>query len=185
MKPVKRVTITLALGLASLPAAAPAEAGREPPIKVSEIAPNRLELIYSSDKFTSRDAVDGYMLLKAAQLAKAHGEQWFVLLALPGERSDAHPPRRAARFGEKYGHWQPHWNYYVTTDGWQWWHPEWGAAFWTEEIDMKRVEKFEAHAMIELGQGGDPFDPALAFNTQSVIDDLGNGLQEWLTGRAH
>ncbi len=42
------------------------------------------------------------LLLSSSRLTLAHGQSMFVLLTLPGERRDAHPPRRDAAFGLKY-----------------------------------------------------------------------------------
>ena len=171
-----RFAILLAASVAVTGAtqAAPDEpASADPVISISELAPDRFELVYTGTKFTSRDEVEAKLLLSSARLALAHGAQWFVLLALPGELPDVHPPRRDASFGPRYGHWEPHWNYYLPGTGWQPWHPEWGAEFWTKEVDPKSVSRFEAHAMIDLGpapSGGE----AQLFNASDVVRDLGS-----------
>ena len=149
-------------------AAAPAE----PAVSISELSPDRFELVYSGTKFSSRDEVERQLLLDSARLAVAHGKERFVLLALPGEQPDVHPARPNPGFGARYGHWQPHWNFHLPSEGWQWWHPEWGAEFWTRDVDPARIDRFEVHAMIQLGAARGTGN-ALPFDAREVVRDLG------------
>lgn len=172
---MKEIMLLTLLAAALAPAASSAARNgsqTSPDIAVSELQPDRFELVYSGAKFTSRDQVERALLLSSAELALAHGQQWFVLLALPGEMTDIHPPRRAPDFGAQFGHWQPHWNYYVPGYGWQWWHPEWGAEFWTKEVDPKLIKRFEVHAMIELGEASGDDNGSPAFSAKEVVNDL-------------
>ena len=155
----------------------PEQRSAQPEVRISELSPDRFELVYSGTKFTSRDEPERELLLSSARLALAHGQAWFVLLPLSGERTDVHPARPNAAFGAKYGHWQPHWNYYVPQSGWQWWHPEWGAEFWTKDVDPKSVERFEVHAMIDLGQSTSSLDEGLQFKASDVVRDLNRSVQ--------
>lgn len=139
----------------------------------SEVSPGRLEVIFSGKRFESRDRVERYLLYRAALLAKQNGASWFGLLYLPGEAGpDSHPARPRRPGQHDYGHWQPHWNYYVSGLGWQPWHPEWGAAFWADRIDLSLVERFDAHAMIELGVGSRPQSDQPIFDVDEVIGSL-------------
>ena len=173
MKSFGKLLIACALAAGAVSPAAAGPATPQPAIGISELTPDRFELVYSGTKFSSRDEVERQLLLSSAQLALAHGQESFVLLALPGEQPDAHPARPNPGFGAKYGHWQPHWNYYVPQYGWQWWHPEWGAEFWTKDVDPKAVRRFEVHAMIELGASAGAPGNALPFNARDVVRDLG------------
>ena len=139
----------------------------------SEVSPGRLEVTFSGKRFESRDRVERYLLYRAALLAKQNGASWFGLLYLPGEAGpDSHPTRSSRPGQHDYGHWQPHWNYYVSGLGWQPWHPEWGAAFWAGSIDLSLVERFDAHAMIELGVGSRPQNDQPIFDVDEVVSDL-------------
>ena len=162
--------VSISLGAPAMAASLPSPP--EPSISISELMPERFELIYAGTKFTSRDEIERDLLLSAARLTLAHDAQSFVLLAMPGERPDVHPSRRDAGFGVKYGHWQPHWNYLSPQFGWQPWHPEWGVEFWTREVDPTTVNRFEAHAMIQLGKSDSPLDDELQFNASEVVHDL-------------
>lgn len=144
--------VAIAVGLASPAAEAEPKEQRMPPrVGISELAPDRFQLVYSGTNSAAREEVEEALLLGSARVALAHEEQWFALLAMPGEMTDRHPPRRTPTFGAQFGHWQPHWNYYVPQYGWQWCHPEWGDEFWMKDVDPKLVQRFEVHAMIELG----------------------------------
>ena len=172
MNKLNAILIAAALTAGAGALANPPTASSEPKIDISQLTVGRFELVYSGTAFTSRDDIEGQLLLSAARLALAHGEKSFVLLALPGERTDVHPPRRNPAFGAKYGHWQPHWNYFVPGHGWQWWHPEWGGEFWTKDIEPAKVDRFEVHAMIDLGPSSAPLDEAMQFNAHEVAYDL-------------
>lgn len=172
---MKQIALLILLAAALAPSAsiaAPNGSLISSDIAVSELQPGRLEIIYSGAKFTSRDQVERALLLSSAEPALAHGQQWFVLLALPGEMTYIHPPRRTPDFGAQFGHWQPHWNYYVSKYGWQWWHPEWGGEFWTKDVDPKLVERFEVHAMIELGEASGDGNGSRAFSAKAVVKEL-------------
>lgn len=166
--------VTAAMG-ASAAAVAALSPPAQPGISISEVAPDRFELVYSGTTFTSRDAPERALLLSSARLAIAHGQNSFTLLALEGERQDDHPIRPKVAFGGNYGHWQPHWTYYTAQYGWQWWHPEWGTGFWTKDVDPKTVTRFEVHAMIELGESGNLVD-SLGFDAKEVVRDLNGPL---------
>jgi hypothetical protein len=174
VRPMKLIRVLASIPIITSSAAwgaAPFAVAIGPRISVTALSADRYELIYSGTRFTSRDELEGRLLLRSARLAIAHGAQRFTLLTLPGERIDAHPSRSDAKFGSKYGHWQPHWTYYSAPYGWQPWHPEWGVAFWTKDVDVTRVSQFEAHAMINLGKTGNRPD-APVFNARTVVHDL-------------
>lgn len=181
MKSSRKLIIASALAVGAVAPAAAVAPVAQPATSISELSPDRFELVYSGTKFTSRDELERQLLLSSARLAVGHGKETFVLLALPGEQSDAHPVRSDTGFGAKYGHWQPHWNYYLPKIGWQWWHPEWGAEFWTKDVDPAQVERFEVHAMIELGARGSAADNALPFNALDIVRELGrpSGVGHW------
>ena len=142
-------------------------------LRTAEVEPGRYELIYSGKRLHSRTDVEHYLLYRAALLARQKGANSFDLLYLPGEEGPtSHPAPPRLSSGPDYGHWQPHWSYYVTGLGWQPWHPEWRAAFWADGIDMARVEKYEAHAIIDLGNDEDLEEDRPTFRVSQVIRDL-------------
>lgn len=171
MKSIRALAIIAVISSSVAWGAAPLPVVMRSAISVTALSTDRYELIYSGTRFTSRDEIEGRLLLRSARLALAHGAQRFTILTLPGERIDVHPSRSDASFGSKYGHWQPHWTYNLAPYGWQPWHPEWGAAFWTKGVDVKRVSQFEVHALIDLGKTGNRPD-APAFDAKAVVHDF-------------
>ncbi|MDV3258135.1 MAG: hypothetical protein LOX97_10230 [Sphingomonas sp.] len=148
-----------------------AETGR---LSTSEVEPGRYELLYSGKRLVGRSEVEHFLLYRAALLAREKGATSFSLLYLPGEEGPGrHPAPTASSSGPDFGHWQPHWSYYVTGLGWQPWHPEWGAAFWADTIEMARVEKYEVHAIIRLGDGDRPEKDQPEFGVNEVVETLG------------
>ena len=174
MKTIQALAIIAMISGSAAWGAAPSAVVVGSGISVTALSTDRYELVYSGTRFTSRDEIEGRLLLRSARLALAHGAQRFTLLTLPGERIDVHPSRLDASFGSKYGHWQPHWTYYLAGYGWQPWHPEWGAAFWANAVNVKRVSKFEVHAMIDLGKTENRRD-APHFNAKAVVRDFRAG----------
>ena len=61
---------------------------------------------------------------------------------------------------------------FATGLGWQPRHPEWGVAFWAETIDLSLVERYDAHAMIELGINSRPAEDQPIFDVDEVIRDM-------------
>jgi hypothetical protein len=136
------------------------------------VGDDRYEITYSGPWLGSRDAIEGGLLYRAALLAKQHGKTWFRFLHMPGEAGPlSHPSRQAPSFGAAYGHWQPHWTYRTGTS-WQPWHPEWGTPFWAENLAGRSVERVEAHAMIELGQGPFAASEQTDFDVSAILRDL-------------
>lgn len=140
----------------------------------SEGGDGRFELTLSGKGVPSRDAVEGDLLRRAALLARSRGNAWFVLRHMGGEQPGQHRARTDATFGERYGHWQPHWSYKLAGTVWQPWHPEWGTAFWTNDVPAAMIQSFEVHAMIDVGNGPLPAQET-AFDANQVIRDLSPG----------
>ena len=169
MKGFSRLLVAALVAAVAIAPAIARRPGEE--VRVSELPQDHFELILSKTRFVSRDEAEEQLLLDAARLAVAHGKNRFVLLALPGEQRDAHPARPDAAFGRAYGHWRPHWTYYLDKEGWQWWHPEWGSEFWTKDVDPSAVRQFEVHAMIALGETVE--ENAVPFDARAILRDLG------------
>jgi hypothetical protein len=158
-----KILAPLAALIAGAAAAADSTSERSA-VAVTQLSASRLELVYAGEKFSSRDAAEAHLLLSAAENAKRRGADWFKLAHKSEGHPGNHPPRADQSYGPAYRHWQPHWLYQVAGQEWQPWYPEWGARFWAEETDLRTVQRFEVHAIIELGQGALPkadavFDP--------------------------
>lgn len=122
------------------------------------LADDHYRVQFAGNFYTSRDRVEGYLLYRAAELTDQNGYDWFMLIDHTTERDrrtyvDRYP-RYDPWYGIGYGYWRPHWRYY-RGNGWTTWHPYGGYRFWAYDVDVRTVEKFEAHAEIKLGRGSD------------------------------
>lgn len=142
----------------------------------TRIAENRYQVNFAGNSLTSRDRVEGYLLYRAAELTLEKGYDWFEINDRLTERDVrtyvAPDPFYEPYYGSLYGYWRPHWRYYRPGGGWRWWHPEWGSPFWADRIDMRTIEKFEAHADIEMFNGPVPPGNHRAFDARQVINQL-------------
>lgn len=140
------------------------------------LADDRFRVSFAGNIFTSRDRVEGYLLYRAAELTDQNGYDWFMLVdhRTESERRTYvdRSPRYDPWYGSGYGYWQPHWRYYRGRS-WTIWHPHYGHRFWTYDVDVRTVEKFEAHAEIKMGRGPMPEDGQQVFSARQVLTDLG------------
>lgn len=166
------IAITL---LVSQPAEARHHLSHGAPVPVVSVAesggPGRFEFVADGRTFTSRDHAERYLLYRVALFARKRGIENFALLYLPGEAAGTHPPRSDTP-SDSFSHWQPHWNYRLRGETWQPWHPEWGDRFWAEKIDLKSVERFQVHAMVELDIKMPSAESEAVFKTRDVIAEL-------------
>ncbi len=145
------------------------------------LADDRYRVDFAGNFLTSRDRVEGYLLYRAAELTIQNGYDWFMLIDHRTERDRRTYVDRSPRYDPWYGtgylYWQPHWRYY-RGGGWTTWHPHYGRRFWTYDVDVRTVEKFEAHAEIKMGNGPMPEDGQKVFDAKQVMVDLGPTI-EW------
>lgn len=140
------------------------------------ISEDRFRVKFSGNTLTSREKVESYLLFRAAELTLEQGRDWFVI----EDRVVEHEVERDVRpdpfydpwFGTYYGYWRPSWRYYGPR-GWRSWYPYYGHTFWTDHVDVREVERFEAMAEIRLGSGQTPNGNMRAFSAREVIERIG------------
>jgi hypothetical protein len=140
-------------------------------ISVEDFGPNRYQLVGAGSRFTSRDAVEGRLLIEAARVTVESGHSKFALIEMPSESRGVALRRPMPVFGVQYRNWHAEWCFRAGNERWQHWRPHSGAAFWAGTIDMSRITQFEAYAIIEAGpefttESTDIFDAA------QVLSDL-------------
>lgn len=150
-----------------------------------QIGDARYRVNFAGNSLTSRDRVEGYLLYRAAELTLRDGFDWFLIIDRLTERdveTYVEPdPFYRPWYGRGYGFWRPHWRYY--RQGWQAWHPEWGGSFWGDRVDMRTVERFEAHAEIVMRRGPIPAGEERAFDARRVLAELGPDVARHAPGR--
>jgi hypothetical protein len=140
------------------------------------LSENRFRVSFAGNALTSREQVESYLLFRAAELTIEQGRTWFVI----EDRVVEHEVERSARrdpiydpwFGTYYGYWRPYWRYYGP-GGWRAWYPYYGHSFWTDHVDIREVDRFEAIAEIRLGDGPMPNGNLRAFDAREVVDRIG------------
>jgi hypothetical protein len=136
------------------------------------LEPGRFIVTFHGNELTSRDRVEKYLLFRAAEVALQNGASWFTIV----DRHTEHDVRTYTRpdpfYGPGYGAWQPHWRYYRRGYGWDVWHPEFGAPFWADRLDVRTVESFEASAEILLHKSPPQAAGQRVFEARRVLDDL-------------
>ena len=128
---------------------------------------DRYRVSFSGNSLTSRERVEMSLLLRAAELTVENGYDWFQTVDRATDRDSrlvAHPdPFYYNRYGP---YWGPRWRYYNRGM----WSP-WGSP-WGPEVDIQRVDRYEATAEIKMGRGPKPAEDANAFNAREVIENL-------------
>ena len=164
------------------PASAPAaDAPMVPPAKPGVFSlqkrdATRYHLTVSGHKFTSRDAIEKYLLYRAAQLTLEQRNSWFTLIESRSKGDTVPVPKpdpAGFRYSFRMAYWRPVWRY-KTADApaWKSWSPFSSVAFFGG--DPKSVTEFEASADIVLHKGiMNDADP-LAFEAGAVSDLLVN-----------
>jgi hypothetical protein len=142
---------------------------------------DRFRVHFHGNSMTSRDRVEGYMLYRAAELTMQNGYDWFLILDRHTDHEvqtyTAPDPFYRPWYGDRYGYWRPHWRYYRQGHGWARWHPEVGGPFWTDRLDIRTVERFEADADIIMRRGGIPAGEERAFDARQVMQELGPSIE--------
>jgi hypothetical protein len=134
----------------------------------------RYHLTIAGHKLTSRDAIEKYLLYRAAELTMEQRSSWFTLIE-SRSKGDTVPVSKPDPAGLRYSfrmpYWRPVWRYKTAgAPDWKSWSPFSGIAFFGGE----NVTDFEASADIVLHKGNmDDADP-LAFEAGAVSDFLVN-----------
>ena len=132
---------------------------------------------FAGNMLTTRQRVEDYLLFRAAELTTQEGYDWFVVIDKEMdheiERQVRTEPHSPIWYGSANGDWRPYWRYQDIGTGWREWDPYHGDRFWTEDVDVATVERFEATAEIRLGRGAIPAGEESAIMARSVIAEIG------------
>ena len=154
----------------------PAVRGQHPGGGFSEqaLGEARYRVTFRGNSLTARDRVEGYLLYRAAELTVRDGYDWFLILDRLTERDSrtyAAPGLYEPWYGNGYARWRPWWRY-SRRGAWGSWYPG-RSPFWAETLDLRTIERFEAHAEIVLRLGPVPAGEERAVDARQVMRDLG------------
>lgn len=139
---------------------------------------NRYRVTFDGNTLTSRERVEGYLLYRAAELTVQNGYDWFRIVDRETERDRRTYVEPSPYYRPWYGYdyWRPYWRYYRPRYGWNDWYPYGRDPFWADDIDVRTVEEYEAHAEIVMGRGAVLKDKTV-FDARRVMDDLGPSIE--------
>lgn len=129
-----------------------------------QIEQNRFMVGFSGNSLTQRQAVETFLLYRAAELTREQGYDYFRLI-----RRDTEAERRFTGTTPRYHYdrFDVFYRYYHPRHGWYGWRDP----FW-DDINLREVTRYEATAEIQLGRGETPDSPD-AFDAADVIRNLG------------
>jgi hypothetical protein len=134
-------------------------------------------LIIKGHNFTSHDAIEKYLLYRAADLTLQQHFQWFTLTENRSKGDIAPLPKRdpaGMHYSFRMQFWRPVWRYKLAgSPEWTTWSPFSTVAFFADGKDPKTISDFELSADIVMHKGTMGDNP-LAFEADAVSDFLIN-----------
>lgn len=147
----------------------------------TRIETDRYRVSFAGNSVTSRETVEGYLLYRAAELTVAQGYDVFQVVDRHTDkdsRSYVRPdPLFSPWYGPAYGYWRPSWRYYGPAYGWRSWDPLMGGPFWSDQYDVRTIDRYEASAEIVMSKGPKPAGDPAAFDAREVMANLGPKIQ--------
>jgi hypothetical protein len=126
-----------------------------------ELAANRYRVTFTGNSATSRETVENFLLLRAAEVALAAGSQNFMF-----DSRDTRTDTRYSAFPEpgpgpgwgRYWRFRPYWGY---------------GAFGPTDVDIVTTTRYEAYAEIVLLTADQASHEPRALNAHDVVSHLG------------
>lgn len=131
------------------------------------IEQNRYMVQFSGNSLTERQAVETYLLYRAAELTLEQGYDHFRVVRRDTDAERRVTGTRGSAFSPYgYGH-GFNYRYFHPRYGWYGWRDP----FW-DDVNLREVSQYQAMAEIQLGRGSGPDDPDV-FNAGEVVRNLG------------
>ncbi|MBN8529412.1 MAG: hypothetical protein J0M36_09265 [Caulobacterales bacterium] len=128
---------------------------------------DRYRVTFAGNSVTSREQVEMSLLLRAAELTTQSGYDWFSTANRATQRDSRYSADPfAPSYGGLYPVWSPYWRFY-SGGYWSRWDP-----FWGRDINVQRIDRYEASAEIVMGRGAKPAGDPDAFDAREVIENL-------------
>ncbi|HEX8534243.1 MAG TPA: hypothetical protein VF662_08750 [Allosphingosinicella sp.] len=140
-----------------------------------QIADNRYRVSFAGNSFTSRQQVENYLLLRAAQLTLQKGFDGFTMVSRSTDPNTRTTVTRDPLSAGPWGYWGPSWRYRSGGFGWRSWDPWLGSPFWAVSVDVQTVTSYEASAEIVMYRGSRSDDPT-SFDARQVEANLAPGM---------
>lgn len=144
------------------------------------LARNRWQVTFAGNSLTSRQRVETYLLYRAAELTLEQGYDGFTVVDRVTDRNVETRVYRDPFPGGPYGWWRPSWRYGGAW-GWRQWDPWFGDPFWTDMVDVRTVQRFEAVAEVLMFRGRR--EGQRDFNAREIVANLGPTIEVPREGR--
>lgn len=140
-----------------------------------QIEDNRYRVSFTGNQLTSRERVENYLLYRAAELTVQQGYDGFTIVQRATDR-DVETNVYRDPFGPgPYGYWGPYWRYRGPW-GWRTWDPWYGDPFFSSNVDVRTIDRYEATAEIVMYRGARPNNP-YSFDARQVMRNLGPSIE--------
>jgi hypothetical protein len=141
----------------------------------AKVNATRYKISVKGHTFTSRDAIEKYLLYRAAELTLGDKFRWFTIAEARAKGDTAPVPKpdpTGLRYSFRMQYWRPVWRYKLAgSPNWNSWSPFGSAPFFADGKDAKTITDFEVTADIVMHQGQMDDSNPLAFEP-SAVDDL-------------
>lgn len=133
------------------------------------IEDNRYRIVFRGNSSTTREAVETFLLFRAAELTVQSGFDYFIVSEQDTEANKRYTtspnPAFFGRYNYGYGYGPYAFPYYAY--GWGWGSPYDG-------MSTREYTRYTAIAFITMHKGSKPSDNPQAFDARSVMDNLGS-----------
>ncbi len=133
-----------------------------------KIEDNRYRIVFRGNSSTEREAVETYLLYRAAELTLQNGFDYFVVTEQDTEESRRYSSTgNPAFFGRYYYGYGPYccaFPYYAYGFGW-------GSPY-NSGFETREITRYSAIAFVTMHKGPKPTDDPQAFDARSVVDNL-------------
>ncbi|MFN0023130.1 MAG: CC0125/CC1285 family lipoprotein [Parvularculaceae bacterium] len=133
-----------------------------------KIEDNRYRIVFRGNSSTEREAVETYLLYRAAELTLQNGFDYFVVTEQDTEESRRYSSTgNPAFFGRYYYGYGPYccaFPYYAYGFGW-------GSPY-NGGFETREITRYSAIAFVTMHKGPKPTDDPQAFDARSVVDNL-------------
>jgi hypothetical protein len=126
-----------------------------------QIEDDRFRVTFEGNASTSRETVESYLLYRAAEITKANGGDYFLVVSRDTERTDEY---RTTGFGDPFYRdpfFYPYAGFYY------------GRGFGTMSSTTRELPEYSAQAEIIVREGETPDDNPHAFDADEIINYLG------------
>lgn len=136
-----------------------------------KIEDNRYRIVFRGNSSTEREAVETYLLYRAAELTLENGFDYFVVTEQDTEANRRYSttgnPAFFGRYGHGFGPYYGAFPYYAYGFGW-------GAPFGPgfNDFNTREITRYSALAFITMFKGKKPADDPQAFDARSVVENL-------------